>query len=108
MALTSSCSQEDLITAWKNECENIYGNVLIDNVDKERWMQALHTASRKKLNKSQACLFIQFEIFQAFQCNTIRYDTRYGTIYDTIQRDTTRYDTIRYDAKRYDTIYDKR
>eukprot|EP00795_Rhopilema_esculentum_P016198 gene16198-7569_t len=53
LVLNSSCSQEDLITSWKHECENVYGTVLMDAVDKGRWMQAFHTAAKKRFDKSQ-------------------------------------------------------
>lgn len=56
LVLSSPCTQEDLINAWKHECENVYGNVLVNKVDKERWMQTLYTSARKHLKKYQVNL----------------------------------------------------
>eukprot|EP00794_Sanderia_malayensis_P011163 gene11163-12336_t len=38
---------------WKHECQNIHGSLLFDKVDKDRWIQLLHTSARKRFNKSQ-------------------------------------------------------
>jgi hypothetical protein len=71
LSLQPGCSTRDLLLLWQHECQWVYGNRLVTEVDYKRYKQAFVTAVKKEFSSEEQVRYITNQLRQLVENNQL-------------------------------------